>query len=614
MRFYNFFVFFIATFTFAFSVNAQNIISSNGISSFGDLKYEENFNNLDYVNVNAPKGGEISFWAFGSFDSMHPYTRKGRAGAYSSIFFESLLESTADEIDSAYGLLAKSIEYPKDRSWVVFHLRDNIRFSDGTPLDAEDVLFSYELLRDKGLPSFKAVIKKDIKSAEVLSSLKIKFVFNEEVPKRDLINTVGGLPIFSKDYYLDNKIDFEASTLTPSVGSGPYVLETVDVGKQIVYKRNQNYWGKDLPINKGRYNFDKFRVEYYADYNSAFEGFKSGSYTFRNEASSKIWATAYDFPALANGWVNKKTIKHGNLSPGQAFVFNLRKDKFKDKNVRKAIGLMFNFEWSNKTLFYGLYERTNSFWDNSDLTAVGLPKGEELKILMSLSNILDENIFSEPAFLFPKSNIKQLDRKNLREASNLLDESGWLIGDDGVRRNSNGETLDLEILNDSQAFDRIINPYVENLKQLGVNASNIKIDNAQMTERKRNFEFDMLVGFLSTSFTPGSELEQYFGSASADFSIFNLAGVKDEGIDQLIKIVRAAKTRQDLNIAIRALDRVLRAEVIWVPQWYKNKHTIAYYDMFDHPENLPPYDMGVLDLWWFNKSKSENLKEAGALQ
>ncbi len=614
MRFYNLFVFFIATFTFAFSVHAQNIISSNGISSFGDLKYEENFNNLDYVNVNAPKGGEISFWAFGSFDSMHPYTRKGRACAYSSIFFESLLESTADEIDSAYGLLAKSIEYPKDRSWVIFHLRDNVRFSDGTPLDAEDVLFSYELLRDKGLPSFKAVIKKDIKSAEVLSSLKIKFVFNEEVPKRDLINTVGGLPIFSKDYYLDNKIDFEASTLTPSVGSGPYVLETVDVGKQIVYKRNQNYWGKDLPINKGRYNFDKFRVEYYADYNSAFEGFKSGSYTFRNEASSKIWATAYDFPALANGWVNKKTIKHGNLSPGQAFVFNLRKDKFKDKNVREAIGLMFNFEWSNKTLFYGLYERTNSFWDNSDLTAVGLPKGEELKILMSLSNVLDENIFSEPAFLFPKSNIKQLDRKNLREASNLLDESGWLIGDDGVRRNSNGETLDLEILNDSQAFDRIINPYVENLKQLGVNASNIKIDNAQMTERKRNFEFDMLVGFLSTSFTPGSELEQYFGSASADFSIFNLAGVKDEGIDKLIKIVRAAKTRQDLNIAIRALDRVLRAEVIWVPQWYKNKHTIAYYDMFDHPENLPPYDLGVLDLWWFNKSKSENLKEAGALQ
>jgi microcin C transport system substrate-binding protein len=467
MRFYSVFLFCAVTSIFGLSVNAQNTIKANGISSFGDLKYEKNFSNLDYVNVNAPKGGEISFWAFGSFDSMHPYTRKGRSGAYSSIFFESLLESTADEIDSAYGLLAKSIEYPEDRSWVIFHLRDNIRFSDGTQLTTEDVLFSYELLRDKGLPSFKAVIKKDIKSAEVLSNLKIKFMFNENVPKRDLINTVGGLPIFSKNYYVDNEIDFEASTLNPAIGSGPYVLEIVDVGKQIVYKRNPDYWGKDLPINKGRYNFDKFRVEYYSDYNSAFEGFKSGSYTFRNEASSKIWATSYDFPALTKKWVNKKTIKHGKLSPGQAFVFNLRKDKFKDKNIRKALGLMFNFEWSNKTLFYGLYERTNSFWDNSDLAAVDLPKGKELEILKSLSNILDKNILTEPAFLFPESSLKQLDRKNLREASNLLDKSGWLIGDDGVRKNSNGETLDLEILNDSQAFDRIINPYVENLKKLG---------------------------------------------------------------------------------------------------------------------------------------------------
>ena len=534
---------------------AQNEIISHGISTFGDLKYEKDFKHLSYVNPDAPKGGEISFWAFGSFDSMHPYTRKGRAGAYSSIFFESLLEGTSDEIDSAYGLIAKEIEYPEDRSWVIFTLRSEVLFSDGSPLTAKDVLFSYKLLKEKGLPSFRAVLEKDIQSAELISDRKIKFIFNEEVPKRDLINTVGGLPIFSEKYFTDNKVDFEASTLTPALGSGPYILDKVDVGKQIIYKKNPNYWGHDLPINKGRYNFDKFRIEYFADYNSAFEGFKAGTYTFRNEASSKIWATGYDFPALEKNWVKKTTLPDGNLSSGQSFVLNLRREKFHDIRVRKAIGLMFNFEWSNSTLFYGLYERINSFWDNSDLKASGMPIEQELVILNKYKDILDENNFSEEVFSFPKSSLKQLDRKNLRQASKLLDDAGWEVGDDGLRRNADGKTLDVEILNDSQAFDRIINPYIENLKKLGINAANIKIDNAQMTDRRRKFDFDILVGFLSTQLTPGSELEQYFGSESADFSIFNLTGVKDQGVDAIIKEVRAAKSREELGFAIRALDR-----------------------------------------------------------
>ena len=593
---------------------AQNEIISHGISTFGDLKYEKDFKHLSYVNPNAPKGGEISFWAFGSFDSMHPYTRKGRAGAYSSIFFESLLEGTSDEIDSAYGLIAKEIEYPEDRSWVIFTLRSEVLFSDGSPLTAKDVLFSYKLLKEKGLPSFRAVLEKDIQSAELISDRKIKFIFNEEVPKRDLINTVGGLPIFSEKYFTDNKVDFEASTLTPALGSGPYILDKVDVGKQIIYKKNPNYWGHDLPINKGRYNFDKFRIEYFADYNSAFEGFKAGTYTFRNEASSKIWATGYDFPALEKNWVKKTTLPDGNLSSGQSFVLNLRREKFHDIRVRKAIGLMFNFEWSNSTLFYGLYERINSFWDNSDLKASGMPIEQELVILNKYKDILDENNFSEEVFSFPKSSLKQLDRKNLRQASKLLDDAGWEVGDDGLRRNADGKTLDVEILNDSQAFDRIINPYIENLKKLGINAANIKIDNAQMTDRRRKFDFDILVGFLSTQLTPGSELEQYFGSESADFSIFNLTGVKDQGVDAIIKEVRAAKSREELGFAIRALDRVLRNKVIWVPQWFKNKHTIAYFDMYEHPNNLPPYDIGVLDTWWMNSDKYNDLKDQGALK
>ena len=608
---------FVTVLFFCLSTNyclAQSDIISHGISTFGDLKYEKDFKHLSYVNPDAPKGGEISFWAFGSFDSMHPYTRKGRAGAYSSIFFESLLEGTADEIDSAYGLIAKEIEYPEDRSWVIFTLRNNVTFSDGSPLTAQDVLFSYYLLKQKGLPSFRAVLEKDVKNAELISDLKIKFTFNDDVPKRDLINTVGGLPIFSEKYFTDNKVDFEASTLTPALGSGPYILDKVDVGKQIIYKKNATYWGNDLPINKGRYNFNKFRIEYFADYNSAFEGFKAGTYTFRNEASSKIWATGYDFPALEKNWVKKTTLPDGNLSSGQSFVINLRREKFQNIKVRKAIGLMFNFEWSNSTLFYGLYERINSFWDNSDLKASGLPTNQELQILSKYKSILDANNFSEEVFTFPKSSLKQLDRKNLRQASKLLDDAGWEVSEDGLRRNAEGKTLDIEILNDSQAFDRIINPYIENLKKLGINAVNTKIDNAQMTDRRRKFDFDILVGFLSTQLTPGSELEQYFGSESADFSIFNLTGIKDQGVDAIIKEVRAAESREQLGFAIRALDRILRNKVIWVPQWFKNKHTIAYYDMYEHPTALPPYDIGVLDTWWINSDKYNDLKEKGALK
>ena len=608
---------FVAVLFFCLSTNyclAQSDIISHGISTFGDLKYEKDFKHLSYVNPDAPKGGEISFWAFGSFDSMHPYTRKGRAGAYSSIFFESLLEGTSDEIDSAYGLIAKEIEYPEDRSWVIFTLRNNVTFSDGSPLTAQDVLFSYNLLKQKGLPSFRAVLEKDVKNADLISDLKIKFTFNDDVPKRDLINTVGGLPIFSEKYFTDNKVDFEASTLTPALGSGPYILDKVDVGKQIIYKKNATYWGNDLPINKGRYNFDRFRIEYFADYNSAFEGFKAGTYTFRNEASSKIWATGYDFPALEKNWVKKTTLPDGNLSSGQSFVINLRREKFQNIKVRKAIGLMFNFEWSNSTLFYGLYERINSFWDNSDLKASGLPTNQELQILSKYKSILDANNFSEEVFTFPKSSLKQLDRKNLRQASKLLDDAGWEVSDDGLRRNAEGKTLDVEILNDSQAFDRIINPYIENLKKLGINAVNTKIDNAQMTDRRRKFDFDILVGFLSTQLTPGSELEQYFGSESADFSIFNLTGIKDQGVDAIIKEVRAAESREELGFAIRALDRILRNKVIWVPQWFKNKHTIAYYDMYEHPEALPPYDIGVLDTWWMNSEKYNDLKGKGALK
>lgn len=600
---------------FAASVHAPaqaEVITSHGISTFGELKYDAGFSHLEYVNPDAPKGGEISVWGFGSFDSMHPYTTKGRSGQLSSIFFESLLEGTADEPDSVYGLVAESLEYPEDRSHVIFNMRPEARFSDGSPLTADDVVFSYEILRDKGLPSFRAVIQKQIESAEALGPHRVKFTFKEGEPTRDLPQTAGGLPIFSKAYYETSGADFEASTLTPGLGSGPYVLDTLEVGQQIVYRRNPDYWGNDLPINKGRHNFDRIRIEYFADYNSAFEGFKAGTYTYRTEASSKIWATGYDFPAIQNGWAKKDTPPDGTLASGQSFVFNLRRDKFQDKRVRQAIGMMFNFEWSNKTLFYGIYERIDSFWENSYLKAEGAPKEGELAFLQPLADKLAEGVLDGPVVMAPDSSERQLDRKNLRRASAMLDEAGWPVGDDGMRRNAAGETLQVEILNDSQAFDRVINPYIENLRALGVDALHTRIDNAQMTERERSFNFDMVVGNFRTALTPGSELEQYFGSESAEFSIFNLAGYGSEAVDSLIDSVTAAEDRATLDDAIRALDRVLRAEVFWVPQWFKNTHTVAYYDMYRYPENLPPYALGTLDFWWFDQAAHDKLKAAGA--
>ena len=587
-------------------------VTSHGISTFGELKYEADFQHLEYVNPNAPKGGEMSIWGFGSFDSMHPYSTKGRAGRLSSIFFETLLEGTADEPDSAYGLLASSMEYPEDRSEVIFNLRPEARFSDGSPLTADDVVFSYEILRDKGLPSFRAVIESEVASATALSATRVKFVFKEGVPTRDLPQMVGGLPIFSKKYYLETGANFEDSTLTPAIGSGPYVLETVDVGQNIIYKRNPEYWGRNLAINRGRHNFDRIRVEYFADYNSAFEGFKAGAYYFRNEASSKIWATGYDFPSLQKGWVVKDTPPDGTLATGQSFIFNLRREQFTDIRVRKALGLMFNFEWSNKTLFYGIYERISSFWENSYLKATGLPSDGELAFLNPLKNILPDTVLKAEAELAPTSSKRQLDRTNLRKASALLDDAGWIVGDDGIRRNKLGKTLTLEILNDSQAFDRVINPFVENLQRLGVDAVHTRIDNAQMTERERNFDFDMVVGNFRTSLTSGSGLKQYFGSESADYSIFNLSGYRSEAADKLIEDILAAEDRQTLNDATRALDRLLRAEVFWIPQWFKKKHTVAYYDMYRYPDKLPPYDLGTLDFWWFDEAAFNKLKSEGA--
>ncbi len=600
----------------AASAQDGSIIVAHGIKTFGELDYPPGFPHLAYVNPEAPKGGEISLWAFGSFDSMHPYTIKGTAASGASLFFESILSGTADEIGASYCFLCTTMEYPEDRSWVIFNLREDVTFSDGSPLTAEDVAFSYDILREKGLEDFRFVLAQQVQGYEILGPHRIRFTFMPDFPKRDLPELVGGLPVFSKAEYEASGRDFGESSMTPMLGSGPYVLERADPGRTVIYRRNPDYWGWDHPMMQGRANFDRIRIEYYADYAAAFEGFKGGSYHFRNEASSLSWATGYDFPAVQNGWVVKRALPDGTIATGQSFVFNLRRPQFQDIRVRQAIGLMFNFEWSNETLFYGLYARINSFWENSELAATGVPSAEEVAILQPLvdEGLLDPSILTEEAVMAPVSSNRQLDRDALRRASALLDEAGWTVGADGLRRNAEGQTLRVEFLNDSQSFDRIINPYVENLRRLGVDAVHTRVDNAQLVNRERSYDFDITTGSFPMDYIPGSGLKQYFGSETADQSVFNMMGLKDPAVDRLIDVVLAAKTPEELTPAVRALDRVLRRIHFWVPQWYKDVHTVAYYDMYEHPDPLPPYALGTTDFWWWNAEKEAALRAAGAIR
>nr|WP_255356586.1 extracellular solute-binding protein [Thioclava sp. SK-1] len=591
---------------------AQDTTVASGIATLGEPSYADDFAHLNYVNPDAPKGGELSEWTTGNFDTFNPYTVKGRPAALATLPIEAMMEGTADTVGETYCLLCKTLEYPDSKDWVIFTLRDGITFSDGTPMTTADVLFSYEQLRDKGLSSFRQVITQMVDTAEVLDDKRIKYTFHEGYPRRDIIQTVGSLPVFSQAQFEAENIDLEDSLNTAFIGSGPYEFDSARDGRMVAWKRNPEYWGADLPINQGRYNFDRIRIEYFGDYNSAFEGFKAGAYTFRNEASSINWATGYNFPSFEKGQVVRAELPNGNVASGQAFVINLRREKFSDPKVREALGLMFNFEWSNETLFYGLYERVESIWENSELEAKGAPSPEELSILQPLAQELPEGTLDDAPVMAPVSGARQLDRKNMRKAAALLDEAGWSVGDDGLRRNADGQTLRVEVIDDSQSFDRVVNPYVENLRAIGVDAVYNRIDDAELENRRRSFDFDMMTTQLGQGLLPGSNLQQYFGSKSTN-DVFNLMGFANEGVDKLIRLVEEAHTKEELVPRVHALDRALRAARFWVPQWYKNTHTVAYYDMYEHPETLPPYALGEMDFWWYNADKAEKLRAEGAL-
>lgn len=600
--------------------DANGVITAHGISVFGDLNLPADFSHLPYVNPKAPKGGELSKSAIqAGFDSMNPFSVQGRAAAGASMMLETILTGTADEQGAAYCLLCTTLEYPQDRSWVIFNLRDDVKFSDGSPLTAEDVLFSYQAFMTKGLQDFRTIFSQQVESAEALGPHQVKFTFKAGFPTRDLPQTVGGLPIFSKAHYIAKGLDLEESSMTPFLGTGPYMPDRIEIGRTNTYKRNPDYWGQALPINIGQNNFDSIRYEYFAETNAAFEGFKGGLYTFRIESSAKQWAEQYNFPALQKGWVKKEALDNGRKASGQAFLFNLRRADWQDERVRRAISMMFNFEWSNKTLFFGAYTRVNSFWENTDLAAEGAPPAEEVALLQPLvdDGLLPASILTDPPMMAPVSGAeRQLDRKSLRAASALLDEAGWLAGSDGIRRNAKGQTLSLEVLEDNPQFERVIAPFVENLRALGVDAKLSLIDEAQYEVRTRNpaFDFDMVGFFTPTDYFPGADLQQTFSSSTAMNSTYNLAGLQSPAVDRMIEVVKAASTSDTMKTAVHAMDRVLRAQDFRVPMWYNAQDWVAYFDMYEHPDPLPPFALGETSFWWYNAEKAAALQTAGALR
>jgi microcin C transport system substrate-binding protein len=598
----------------------QNVIVSHGISTFGDLPLPADFTHLPYVNPDAPKGGEISQWAPGSFDSFNPYTIQGNAAAQSSIFYESILAGTLDDVSAAYCLLCETMEYPEDRSWVIFNLRKDVTFSDGTPFTAEDVLFSHELFRDKGIPEYRSVANDKFQSVEVLDPYRIKFTFAPGAPFRDMPAQAGSTTIFSKAHYEANNLDLEKSSLKPFLGTGPYVLESFKPGQQVIFKRDEDYWGETHPLNIGQNNFDRIRIEYFGDDNAAMEAFKAGVYTFRNESLPKRWANDYDFPAVTAGDVVTEVIPSGNIAGGQSVIFNLRRAQFQDPRVRQAIGLVFNFEWSNKALFFGLFARINSIWENSELAATGVPTPGEVALLQPLvdEGLLPASILTDEV---PMGSVSSedtaLDRRNLRRASALLDEAGWEVGDDGMRRNAKGETLRMAMIHSRTDLLPVMNAYVENLRALGVDASFDIIDDPQMQERASppNFDFDAVpTTVVNGGLEPGGVLQQAWSSIAKDNSSRNRMGYADPAVDRLLDIAEDAKSREELTNVIRALDRVLRSQHVIVPRYYKKDNWVAYYNMYERPDPLPPYALGELSIWWYNAEKADALRAKGVLR
>lgn len=608
------------------AADEQQIIRSHGYSFFGDLNYPPDYKHFDYVNPDAPKGGEISIALSGTFDSMNPYTRKGRAAALATVMYESLLGQTlagngslpADDYDEMYGLLAHTVEYPEDKSWVVFHMRPEARFSDGTPVTAHDVAFSHNLLLDQGLQSYAEAVRKRIPEVEVIDDHTIKFRFADGISRRSLIDQVGTVPVWSRKWYEETGARLDESRLEVSPGSGPYVIDKVDVNRRVVYKRNPDYWGWELPINRGRHNFDEIRLEYFTDATTAFEAFKAGEVTFRGESDPKKWASFYEFPAVENGLVKREELPDGSPPTMTGIVFNLGSEVLQDKRVRMAIAYAFNFEWTNASLYYGLYEQQRSFSHGTHLEAEGLPKGDELAFLESLGDLVPPEVLTEAPYLPHDSDPDRLlSRGNMRKAIRLLGDAGWTVGDDGKLRNDAGRVMRLDFLFNASGEptqEALGQAFVQNLQKLGIDARFEAVDSAQYTKRERDRDYDLVFDGYPSLLGTGTGLAQRFGSEAAAYSLFNPAGLASPLVDRIIERSLRTESQQQEDMTMRALDRALRHAFFLIPDGFAPDHWVAYWDKYDHPDQIPPYSLGTLDFWWEEPEKAQALETSGALQ
>jgi microcin C transport system substrate-binding protein len=591
------------------AVPAHSAKKTHGLSAFGALKYAADFKHFDYVNPDAPKGGRLATIGTGAvltFNSFNPFIIRDDAAQGLDFLFDSLMVRAEDEPDAMYGLIAHAAEIAEDRRSVTFHLRPEARFRDASPLTARDVIFSFEKLRDpaKAHPRFATPLR-DVVKAEALDDHTLRFGFQGD-NLRDLPLIVASLPIASKAFYAED--DFYKPSLKVPMGSGPYDIGAYKTGTNITYKRRPDYWAADLPVNRGRYNFDEIRYEYYRDRTAGLEGFKAGAYDLREEFTSKSWSTEYDIPQVRDGRIKLATLPDERPAGAQGFFINTRLDKFADRRLRKALDYAFDFEWTNKNLFYGLYKRTDSYFVNSDLKAEGPPSEAELKLLEPFRDQLPPEVFGEP-YAPPVSDGSGRDRRQLSAASKLLREAGWTVNDRGVRVNAKGEPLTIELLMEDPGVERIFAFYIEKLKSLGIKASIRNIDAAQYQVRLKDFDFDLDMSRFVLGQTPGPEMRNYWSSEAARTKgSQNLPGIADPVVDRLIDVILQAKSRDELRAAARALDRVLRAGHYWVPQWYKAAHHLAFWDRYSWPRTKPKYARGVLDTWWYDAEKAAKLK------
>ena len=594
----------VATAATAPGLTSADVTGAHALSMFDDVKYGPDFVHFDYVEPDAPAGGSVRLAALGTFDSLNPFILKGNTAAGSSLIYDSLLTGSLDEPFTEYGLLVESIDMPADRSWVAFTLREDARWHDGRPVTVDDVIWTVETLTTKGHPFFRHYYA-DIAGVSQTGPHTVRFDFGDSV-NRELPLIVGQIQVLPKHWWKGR--DFEATTLDPPLGSGPYRIAAVEPGRSITLERVPEYWGGDLPVNRGQNNVDVIRYDYYRDATVAIEAFKAGEFDFRSENNSKEWGTAYDISDVENGRMIKELIHHERPTGMQAFWFNTRRSKFADRRVRRALAHAFDFEWSNANLFYGQYTRTKSFFSNTELASTGLPEGHELAILQTWRGRVPAEVFTS-VYEPPSTDGSGGIRRNLRTAKRMLQEAGWVVRDGTLTHSGTGETMEIEFLLVAPAFERIVGPVVKNMERLGIAARIRLVDPAQYQNRINEFDFDIVVSTRGQSLSPGNEQRNYWTTGSADVpGSGNLAGIRDPVVDELVDLLIRAPDRDTLVASTRALDRVLLWGHYVIPQWHIRSFRLVYWNRFGRPDIRPKYGLGFPATWWIDEEKAARLE------